>query len=134
MLLAPVLASADLAEQSKEFPPGFFSDGGHYTLADLKGKVVVLVFFEMNYEGNKGHISDWNKLAEQYKDKPIKFLAVASHSDLAKVQAYASETTHKDARLRGQSCAHGRAVGHEDFNGLCSGISDPRTGWERRRT
>lgn len=92
LLLCPCLARADLVDQMQEFPPGLFSDGGHYTLADLKGKAVVLVFFEMDYGDNRGHIADWNKLVDQYKDRPIKFLAVAPHADLAKVQKYVQET------------------------------------------
>jgi peroxiredoxin len=92
LLFSPAFARADDAEQMKEFPPGQFSDGRHYTLEDLKGKAVVLVFFEMDYSGNKGKVGEWNKLVGQYKDKPIKFIAIAPHSDLAKVQQFVNET------------------------------------------
>jgi len=91
LLLCPSLALADGADPMLEFPPGAFSDGGRYDLADLKGKVVVLVFFEIDYGDNKAKVPEWNKLVEQYKDKPIKFLAVAPHSDLPKVQKYATQ-------------------------------------------
>ncbi len=46
------LAFANAAEaQTKgkvaaDFPPGAFTDGGHYKLSDFKGKVLALYFFE----------------------------------------------------------------------------------------
>ena len=33
-------------EEAPDFPPGEFSDGGRYSLADLRGKAVVLYFYE----------------------------------------------------------------------------------------
>ena len=33
-------------EQAPDFPPGEFTDGGRYSLEDLKGKAVVLYFYE----------------------------------------------------------------------------------------
>jgi peroxiredoxin len=46
-LLSPAARGAGKAgEQAPEFPPGEFSDGGHYTLADLRGKAVVLYIYE----------------------------------------------------------------------------------------
>jgi cytochrome oxidase Cu insertion factor (SCO1/SenC/PrrC family) len=32
--------------EAADFPPGRFTDGNKYSLADLRGKVVVLYFFE----------------------------------------------------------------------------------------
>jgi hypothetical protein len=29
-----------------DFPPGIFTDGGHYSMEDFKGKVLALYFFE----------------------------------------------------------------------------------------
>jgi peroxiredoxin len=95
LLLSPALARAEDAEQMKEFPPGQFSDGGHYTLEDLKGKAVVLAFIELNYPGNRAKVEEWNKLVEQYKDKPIQFFLIAHYSDLAKVQKFVNETKLK---------------------------------------
>jgi peroxiredoxin len=149
LLLCPALTRADLTAQIKEFPPGLFSDGGHYTLEDLKGKAVVLVFFEIDYGGNRGKVPEWNKLVEQYKDKPIKFLAVAPKSDLAKVQKYVNETrlempvyadslrlmdeewgtkiTMDDARIYRILGPDGEVVGHEmtseDIDKALAGVS-----------
>jgi peroxiredoxin len=33
-------------EQAPDFPPGEFTDGGRYSLEDLKGKAVVLYLYE----------------------------------------------------------------------------------------
>lgn len=33
-------------EQAPDFPPGEFTDGGRYSLEDLRGKVVVLHLYE----------------------------------------------------------------------------------------
>jgi hypothetical protein len=33
-------------EQAPDFPPGQFSDGGRYSLQDLRGKAVVLYLYE----------------------------------------------------------------------------------------
>lgn len=33
-------------QTAPDFPPGQFSDGNYYQLSDLRGKVVVLYFYE----------------------------------------------------------------------------------------
>ena len=33
-------------EQAPDFPPGEFTDGGRYSLEDLRGKAVVLYLYE----------------------------------------------------------------------------------------
>ena len=46
-LAAPAAVGAGRAgEQAPDFPPGEFSDGGRYSLEDLKGKAVVLYLYE----------------------------------------------------------------------------------------
>ena len=46
-LIAGVARGAGSAgEQAPDFPPGEFTDGGHYSLRDLRGKVVVLYLYE----------------------------------------------------------------------------------------
>jgi hypothetical protein len=46
-LVATVARGAGRAgEQAPDFPPGEFTDGGHYSLEDLKGKAVVLYLYE----------------------------------------------------------------------------------------
>src|SRR4051812_48248131 len=64
------------AKDAADFPPGTFSDGGHYKLSDFEGKVVVLFFYEQNCPKCRGLIPERNKLVDQFKDKPVKFLAV----------------------------------------------------------
>ena len=44
---APTALGAGRAgEQAPDFPPGEFTDGGRYSLEDLKGKAVVLYLYE----------------------------------------------------------------------------------------
>ena len=46
-LAATVARGAGRAgEQAADFPPGQFSDGGRYSLEDLRGKAVVLYLYE----------------------------------------------------------------------------------------
>lgn len=46
-LAAPTAVGAGRAgEQAPDFPPGEFTDGGRYTLQDLRGKAVVLYLYE----------------------------------------------------------------------------------------
>jgi len=50
--------------------------GNHYTLENLKGKVVVLNFWFIKCGACLQEMPDLNKLVEKYKDKPIVFLAI----------------------------------------------------------
>jgi hypothetical protein len=46
-LAAPTAFGAGNAgEQAPDFPPGEFTDGGRYSLEDLRGKAVVLYLYE----------------------------------------------------------------------------------------
>jgi hypothetical protein len=46
-LAAPTaLGAGNAGEEAADFPPGEFTDGGRYSLADLRGKVIVLHFYE----------------------------------------------------------------------------------------
>ena len=46
-LAAPAALGAGRAgEQAADFPPGEFTDGGRYSLEDLRGKAVVLYMYE----------------------------------------------------------------------------------------
>ena len=46
-LAATVARGAGKAgELAPDFPPGEFTDGGHYSLEDLRGKAVVLYLYE----------------------------------------------------------------------------------------
>jgi len=86
------LAAGNYGEPAPDFPPGVFSDGGHYNLSDFQGKLLVVFFFESECPKCKDLVPEWNKIVAHYKDKPIKFLAVGPHNTLAEVKAYVSET------------------------------------------
>ena len=82
----------DFGEVAPDFPPGVFSDGGHYDLADYRGKLLVVFFFESECPTCKGMVPKWNKLTAEYKDRPVRFLAIGPHNTLAGVKQYVQET------------------------------------------
>jgi thiol-disulfide isomerase/thioredoxin len=75
-----------------EFPPGVFSDGGHYSVEDFRGKLLVLYFYENSCPSCRGLVPTRNKLVASYKDKPVKFIAIGPHDTLGEVKAYTQGT------------------------------------------
>lgn len=80
------------SREAADFPPGAFSDGGHYRLADFEGKVLVLFFYEQNCPTCRGLIPKRNQVVDQFKDKPVKFLAVGPGDSLVETIAYTRDT------------------------------------------
>ncbi len=78
--------------EAADFPPGAFSDGGQYHLSDFRGKLLVLFFYENDCPTCKGTIPDRNKIVAQYKDKPVKFIAISPHEPMSAVKGYILET------------------------------------------
>jgi peroxiredoxin len=85
-------AAGQFGEQAPDFPPGVFSDGGHYKLADFEGKVLVLFFYEQDCPTCRGLIPERNKVVEQFKDKPVKFIAVGAGDSVPDVMSYVKGT------------------------------------------
>jgi hypothetical protein len=81
LFLMPLMAWGQGAgEEPADFPPGVFTTGQKYHLADFKGKVVVLLFFDTGSQVAgvgpvKSQIAD---AVRKYRDQPFKFIAVAS--------------------------------------------------------
>lgn len=75
-----------------DFPPGVFSDGGTYSLADFRGRVVVLFFYEKDCPTCRGTIPERNKLVEKYRGKPVRFIAIASGDTPQQASAYVNST------------------------------------------
>jgi peroxiredoxin len=91
--LAPVSRAAGKAgEKAPDFPPGLFIDGHHYSLSDLDGKAVVLFFYEQECPTCRGLIPKRNEVVAQFKDKPVKFIAVAAGDSIADAKAYVRDT------------------------------------------
>jgi thiol-disulfide isomerase/thioredoxin len=86
------LGTAARADESKDFPPGQFTDNGSYSLEGMKGKVVVLFFFEETCPRCRGLIPERNKLVQSLKDKPVKFIAVDPGHPMADSTAYVTQT------------------------------------------
>jgi hypothetical protein len=76
-------ATAQEGEEVKEFPPGVFNNGQKYHLADYKGKVVFLFFFDPGWPEGKTIVSqkfsaEADQFAVKLKDKPYKLFAVGA--------------------------------------------------------
>jgi peroxiredoxin len=85
-------AAGNAGEQAPEFPPGSFSDGGQYKMSDFQGKVLVIFLYEQDCPKCRGEIPERNKVVEQFKGKPVKFIAVGAGDSLPDVMAYVRGT------------------------------------------
>jgi peroxiredoxin len=95
MLVFAVSASAQEEkdkDKAPDFPPGLFNDGQRYSLRDLEGKAVVLFFYEQDCPRCRGMIPARNQVVAQYKDKPIKFIAIAAGDSMTEARAYLNST------------------------------------------
>ena len=91
-LVSRASAAGKAGEQAPDFPPGVFSDGGHYKLADFEGKVLILFFYEQDCPTCRGLIPERNKVVQQFKDKPVKFIAVGAGDSIPDVMSYVKGT------------------------------------------
>jgi len=69
-------------------------DGESFSLAELKGKVVVLTFWSTKCPICHSEIPKLNKLAETYQDKAVVFLGLTMENQ-DKVRAYLKKTPFK---------------------------------------
>lgn len=91
-LLLTLSAWGTHAEQAPEFPPGTFSDGKNYSLEELRGRVVVLFFYEQNCPRCAGLIPERNDIVEQYVGQPVTFIAIAAGDTAGEAKAYLKRT------------------------------------------
>lgn len=84
-------STGKFGEVAPDFPPGSFTDGAQYSVSDFKGKVVVLYFGCPVCPRNRGSIPERNKIVEQFKDKPVKFLAITP-AQMEECKGYTTET------------------------------------------
>ena len=75
-----------------DFPPGSFSDGGHYGLDDFHGKLLVLYFYDKDCPTCRDLVPMRNSVVEQFKDKPVKFVAVGPNDSMNDVLSYVRGT------------------------------------------
>lgn len=85
-------AAAPSGEPAPDFPPGIFSDNQHYSLEELRGKVVVLFFYEAGCPRCAGSIPQRNAVVEKYRGKPVVFLAIGAGDSAEEVAAYQRRT------------------------------------------
>lgn len=91
-LLLGLAAWDTQAKQAAEFPPGTFSDGKNYSLEELRGRVVVLFFYEQNCPRCAGLIPERNDIVEQYVGQPVTFIAIAAGDTADEARAYLKRT------------------------------------------
>jgi len=91
-LLLCLSALGTAAKQAPEFPPGTFSDGKRYSLDELRGRVVVLFFYEQNCPRCAGLIPERNDIVQQYRDQPVTFIAIAAGDTADQAKAYLKRT------------------------------------------
>ena len=84
--------SGQFGQVAPDFPPGLFNDGGQYKVADFEGKVLVLFFYEKDCPRCRGMIPARNEIVAKYKDKPVKFIAVAPGDTLPQATQYVGNT------------------------------------------
>ncbi|HEV7300361.1 MAG TPA: redoxin family protein [Tepidisphaeraceae bacterium] len=83
-------------EEAPDFPPGVFSDGQQYRLADLRGKVVVLFMYEKDCPTCRARTTrEFNPIVDQYRDKPVKFIAIGAGDNAAEVRQFMGQTQIK---------------------------------------
>jgi len=90
--------AGNAGEEAAEFPPGVFTDGQQYRLADLRasGKVVVLYMYEKDCPSCRTKTTtEFNPIVESLKDKPVKFIAIGAGDNAADVRKYVSQTQIK---------------------------------------
>jgi peroxiredoxin len=61
-----------------EFPPGLFTDSGNYRLNDLRGKTIVLFFFDPTDERALATLAHRNALVRRFADRPVAFFGVVN--------------------------------------------------------
>jgi peroxiredoxin len=91
-LLLVLIAQPTLAMQAPDFPPGVFTDGRTYSLEKLRGRVVVLFFYEQRCPSCARKIPDRNKIVEQFRDDPVTFIAIAAGDSSSDAAAYIKRT------------------------------------------
>jgi peroxiredoxin len=90
LLTFVVAAGASAADAPLRLPadPSLWINSPPVTLESLKGKGVVLYFFEEGCPTCAKKWPDLVKTAQKYQDKPVMFLAVSSGTDRAEIEQY----------------------------------------------
>ncbi|HSU67174.1 MAG TPA: redoxin domain-containing protein [Tepidisphaeraceae bacterium] len=83
--------AGDFGSSAADFPPGAFTDNGHYSLDEFKGKVVVLYFGCPVCPTNRASVAGRNKVVEEFRDKPVRFLAITPAA-MSEARDYATAT------------------------------------------
>lgn len=91
-LFAGAMEGGRFGDTAPEFPPGEFSDGGHYRVSDFRGKLLVLFFYEQRCPTCRRTIPHRNAIVKRYANEPVTFIAIGAGDSLEEVQNYIRET------------------------------------------
>ncbi len=93
-LLVTLSAGAQprVGDPAPDFPAGLFSDGNEYKLSDLRGRAVVLFFYESQCPRCRESIPERNAVMKAFEDRPVKFLAVGASDPIGSAIGYNRET------------------------------------------
>jgi peroxiredoxin len=78
--------------EAPDFPPGVFTDGGHYSMPELKGQAVALFFFEPGCPTCRGKIPERNAVVKAMAGKPVKFIAICANASPLEAAQYQRST------------------------------------------
>lgn len=92
LAVSPAPGQGKFGEEAPEFPPGMFTDGSRYQLSDLRGKVVVLFFYESTCPRCKKAIPERNDVVKAFEGEPVKFIAIGASDTWDDVTNYVRET------------------------------------------
>lgn len=81
-----------LGEKTPDFPPGFFTDGGKYSIPEFRGKAVGLYFFDPNALGVNQSVLAQNLIMQSLQGRPVAFLGIASNVTAAQAAAFQQST------------------------------------------
>ncbi|HSZ57104.1 MAG TPA: hypothetical protein VK797_15660 [Tepidisphaeraceae bacterium] len=87
-----VVSVGRAAAGAVEFPPGVFSDDAPIQIGDCRGRVVVLLFFDPGAERDWGdpEVARW--MVSEYRDRPVKFVAVVPGRKIEEVRGTPADT------------------------------------------
>jgi peroxiredoxin len=90
LCLIPGMQANSRAEDAPPFPtdPGAWINSGPLSVSGLKGKGIVLWFFEEEDAGSRARWQPVLETVEKFKDKPVVFIAVNSGNPRPKLEGY----------------------------------------------
>jgi peroxiredoxin len=91
--LARSQVQVKLGEPAPDFPAGAFADGKSYSIDELKGRLVVLYFFDGTSAFSRTAIPERNAVVKAMQGKPVKFFGIMANATLTEAALYQQQLT-----------------------------------------